>query len=131
MLFAIGAVSRIGSPTGRLITWVSALLGLISIAVFLYLIDYAARLLRPVTIVWRVGEEGMAVIDSVYPNPINDTDSAQSAAPMLGEPDRVNIQALIDEARRADAVLEFVPCVGDFVAAGEPLFRLFGKDCAI
>ena len=31
MLFAIGAVSRIGSPAGYLITWVSALLGLISV----------------------------------------------------------------------------------------------------
>ena len=34
--------------------------------VFLYLIDYAARLLRPVSLVYRVGESGIGVIKSVY-----------------------------------------------------------------
>jgi hypothetical protein len=43
------------------------MLGLGSIVVFLYLIDYAARLLRPVSIAQRVGEFGIAVIRGVYP----------------------------------------------------------------
>jgi uncharacterized membrane protein len=33
---------------------------------------------------------------------------------------------LIAEARRADGIIEFVPRIGDFVAVGDPLFRLRG-----
>ena len=33
---------------------------LTSIGAFLYLMDYAARLLRPISIVWRLGEAGLA-----------------------------------------------------------------------
>jgi len=43
--------------------------GLISIIAFIVLIDYAARLLRPVSLVRRVAEHGLEVIESVYPNP--------------------------------------------------------------
>jgi uncharacterized membrane protein len=43
--------------------------GLASLVAFLVLIDYAARLLRPVSLVARVGKSGIAVIDSVYPLP--------------------------------------------------------------
>ena len=139
MLFAIGAVVRIGSTAPPLILWIAFILGLTSIAAFLFLIDYTARLLRPVSILWRVGEEGMAVVESVYPNPIKDTDSAIAPLPALGKPDRiichrgtsaiilaVNIQDLVAEAQRIDAVIEFAPRVGDFVAAGEPLFLMHG-----
>ena len=65
MLFAIGAVSRPDSTAPRLLIWISACLGLLSVAAFLHLIDYSARLLRPVSIVWLVGEQGKTVIESV------------------------------------------------------------------
>ena len=48
-------------------TFIAGSLGLVSVVVFLYLIDYAARLLRPVSIVQRVGKFGMEVIQNVYP----------------------------------------------------------------
>lgn len=38
----------------------------------------------------------------------------------------LNLKALIRLARDADGVINFVPRVGDFVASGEPLFRLYG-----
>lgn len=139
MLFAIGAVSRIDSSPPRLVVWISAILGLTSLAASLYLIDYAARLLRPVSVVWRVGEEGNAVIESVYPNRIREMESEPPPVPPLGKPDwiichrglsaiilAVNIQALVAEAERIDAVIEFVPRVGDFIAVGQPLFLLHG-----
>ena len=37
-----------------------------------------------------------------------------------------DIQGLVALAQRADCVLELVPQVGDFVAIGDPLFRIFG-----
>jgi uncharacterized membrane protein len=36
----------------------------------------------------------------------------------------VNLEALVAEARRVDGVIEVVPRVGDFVAAGEPILLL-------
>ena len=45
---------------------------------FLFLIDYAARLLRPVSIVQRVGGFGVGVIQSVYPRPTTGTRPAVS-----------------------------------------------------
>ena len=58
-------------------TFIAAMFGLVSLVVFLYLIDYAARLLRPVSLVYRVGESGIGVIKSVYrrpasPSPVRD-----------------------------------------------------------
>ena len=139
MLFAVGAVSRPDATVPRLLVWISAVLGMISIAAFLYLIDYSARLLRPVSIVWLVGEQGKAVIESVYPNPIRENDTGQLRAPKLEPAHRliahdggsaiilaVNMQMLVVEAEKSDAVVEVVPRVGDFVATGDALFQIHG-----
>ena len=139
LLLALGTVARLdaGLPDAHL--WTAALLGFSSIIVFLYLIDYAARLLRPVSIVWRIGEHGIAVIKSVYPTPTDEAEALDRGRPQLGPPERtinhsgtsaivlgVDINALVSEAVRADALIEFVPRVGDFVAVGDPLFKFHG-----
>ncbi|MFC4705839.1 DUF2254 family protein, partial [Paraburkholderia caffeinitolerans] len=49
--------------------FIAALFGFASVVAFLFLIDYAAKFLRPVSLVARVGEQGLAVVDSVYPAP--------------------------------------------------------------
>src|SRR5215831_17520533 len=69
LLFATGALARLETRVYHLVSEIAGLLGFCSVAAFLYLIDYAARLLRPVSIVWRIGETGRAVIEAVYPNP--------------------------------------------------------------
>jgi uncharacterized membrane protein len=43
----------------------------------------------------------------------------------------VNLQALVEAAQNADGVIEFVHRVGDFVATGETLFRLYDGASAI
>ena len=68
LLFAIGTVTRTEASIPTVGVWVAAVLGFISVPVFLFLIDYTARLLRPVSILCRVGEEGIAVIERIYPN---------------------------------------------------------------
>jgi uncharacterized membrane protein len=140
LLFALGTVARIETTVPHIVAWVAAILGLASLMAFLFLIDYAARLLRPVSILWRVGEEGLAVVESVYPKPIRDTDALPVCHAQLGTSDRivshrgtsaivlaVNLEALVAEARRVDGVIEVVPRVGDFVAVGEPVFLLHGN----
>ena len=111
--------------------------------VFLYLIDYAARLLRPVSIVQRVGKSGGAVIKSVYPEPTVRPRPLESPR-TIGSPERtvanagasrivlaVDMTGLVEQARKANGMIEFVPQVGDFVAVDEPLFRLYGGAGAI
>jgi hypothetical protein len=100
----------------------------------MFLIDYAARLLRPVSIVWRLAQEGLKVIEDVYPDPIVSPRTSMPKLDARGPPERtilhrgtsaiviaVNLKALIAAAERADCVIEFVPRVGDFVAVDDPL----------
>ena len=143
LLFALGTVARIESTVPHLVMWAAAILGLISLMAFLFLIDYAARLLRPVSILWRVGEKGLSVIESVYPRPIRDADAPPAQRRQLGTADRIvthrgtsaivlaaNLEALVAETSRVDGVIEVASRVGDFVAVGEPVFLLHGGSSA-
>jgi uncharacterized membrane protein len=142
MLFAIGVVARIQPTTTALPIWITAALGLGSIAAFLYLIDYAARLLRPSSILRRVAEDGLAVIEHVYPKATGDMGSPPTSRPTFLEPDQIikhkgkgaillatDFTSLVAEAKRVDGVIEFVPRIGDFVATGEPIFLVHRSSC--
>jgi uncharacterized membrane protein len=43
--------------------------GFASLVAFIVLIDYSAKLFRPVSLVRRVAKQGIAVIESIYPDP--------------------------------------------------------------
>ncbi len=139
LAFSVGTLARTQDRVPYLLLLIAFLLGGTSLAAFLYLIDYAARLLRPVSIVWRIGEEGLRVIESVYPARIEAHHVPTPPRPMLGAPDRivahrgvsaivlaVDLDTLRSEAQRTDGVIEFAHQVGDFAAVGEPLFLLYG-----
>jgi len=139
LLLAIAVKTRVDSIPRSLVS-MTGILGILSVLVFMFLIDHAARLLRPVNIVWRISQQGRQVIDDVYPHDI----SASPPAPTqpqekLGPAERaiahrdrsaiiiaVNLDALVAEAKRSDAIVEVVPRVGDFVAKDDLLFRLRG-----
>ena len=142
LLLAIGVRNRLEAMPQFFIGF-TAIMGLVSTIAFLFLIDYAARLLRPVSIVWRVGEKGLRVIDDVYPRPIKETPSnapPRELASVVRTVEHqgtsgiilaVNLNRLMAEARKADGIIELVPRVGDFVAVGDPLFRLRGGAAAL
>ena len=192
-LFANRVATRMGDETvHQFNVFAAAFFGLVSVAVFLYMIDYAARFLRPVSIVARVSAAGIAVIDAIYPNrttraqpvdPLPGSASAQQStaaarslppggilgrlgelgraavrsvysepttpAPAVEPPSRpapgriathagksgvvlaVDLDGLVNMAKRADGIIEFAPQVGDFVAVGDPLFKLYGGATAI
>jgi uncharacterized membrane protein len=144
LLFTLRVLSRMGDETvHQFNTFIAGTFGMISIVVFLYLIDYAARLLRPVSLVNRVGESGIGVIESVYPESTEPSRPEKPSGSSLS-PDRtvthagtsgivlaVDLAGLAAKARQADGIIEFVPQVGDFVAKEEPLFRLYGGASAI
>jgi uncharacterized membrane protein len=118
---------------------------LASLAMFLFLIDHVGKSLRPSGALWAVAWMGRRVIDKVYPRRLADkSKSAQMpAAALVGEPTSTilcrtdgvvlafDIPGLEALAERADCVIELVPQVGDFVAIGDPLFRIFHGGASI
>jgi uncharacterized membrane protein len=143
-LFAIKALDRTEATVHQLVAFVVGLLGLICIVAFLFLIDYAARMLRPVSLVGRVGEYGLKAIKSVYPEQSTEVQSIAASQQSPGPAERtilhrgksaivvaVNVETVFVEAEKAKSVIEFVPEVGDFVGSGEPLFLLHGGVDAI
>ncbi len=144
LLFAISANNRMQGAVFQLVVFVAACLGVLCFAAFLYLIDYAARLLRPISIVSRVGQAGLKVIESVYPEPTLGPNRLAAPRRELGEPGReiphrgtseiilaVNLGDLVTHAERSNGLIELVPQVGDFIATDESLFRLYGGSVAI
>jgi len=144
LLFTLRVLTRMGDEiVHQFNTFIAGVLGGVSLVVFLYLIDYAARLLRPVSLVQRVGKSGIAVIQSVYPESTASPRPVESPG-LPASPDRtvanagtsgillaLDLEGLVSQARQADGMIEFAPQVGDFVAADEPLFRLYGGAIAI
>jgi uncharacterized membrane protein len=139
LLFALSAQNQIEKDVPQLIMFLAALLGLFCFAAFFYFIDYASRLLRPISILEHVGDDGIAVIETVYPDPSAAPRITECASLRLDRPDRViqhqgtsgiilavNLKLLMAKAERSNGVIEFVPQVGDFVAVEEPLFNLYG-----
>jgi uncharacterized membrane protein len=140
LVFSVMALNRLESSAHEMVALVVAILGIVSMATFLFLIDYAARLLRPGSILARIGDDGFAVIEAVYPDPCGDSeDVVEPSVELPAGPKRivhhtsssdivlaVDLDTLVREAARTDGVIELVPQVGDFVATDEPLLILYG-----
>jgi uncharacterized membrane protein len=139
LLFSISAQNRMEVEVRQLVAFAAALLGITCFAAFFYLIDHASRLLRPVSVLSQVGNRGLDVIAAIYPEtslgpglPESKRDALGEANVIIAHRDKsgivlsVDIPALMAEARRASVVIEFAPEVGDFVAADEALFMIYG-----
>lgn len=143
LMFSLSAQNKMDKEAHQLVMLVAVLLGISSFAAFFYLIDYASRLLRPISILAQVGSDGLDVIGNVYP----DLSLGPGAAIKRSDPDAperviehqgtsgivlaVNVKLLRAEAERLNGIIEFVPQVGDFVAVDEPIFCLYGGTKAI
>jgi uncharacterized membrane protein len=137
--FSLAVLIRIGTSVPLLMTRVAAYGCVASLGVFLYLIDHVGKTLRPSGALRSVALLGRRVIENVYPRYLAETREAsrEPSGILSGEPtctvtnlkDGVvlafDVQGLVSTAQRADCVIELVPQVGDFVALGDPLFRVF------
>ena len=138
--FTLLVLVRIHTSVPALTTHLAGYLCLLSIGVFLFLIDHVGKTLRPSGALRAVARLGHKEIQSVYPRRLSgQSDPSHSPENALGgEPagtvssqqDGVflafDIEGLVALARAAECVVELVPQVGDFVAAGSPLFRIYG-----
>jgi uncharacterized membrane protein len=138
--FSLAALLRVKSTVPLLTTQVAAYGSLICLCVFFYLIDHLGKVLRPSGVLRVVAGLGREVIESVYPHRLDQKqdNTVPEAARILAEGPTAIItnpsdgvvlafdqQGLLFLAQSADCVIELVPQVGDHVAAGVPLFRIY------
>jgi uncharacterized membrane protein len=138
--FSLAALIRIKANVPLLTAHVATYASLVTLAVFFYLIDHLGKALRPSGALRVVAWLGSKVIDSVYPQRFAESEEKTGQAAVRapgGEPAAIvpsladgvvlafDQQGLLSLAQRADCVIELVPQVGDHVAAGDPLFRIF------
>lgn len=137
--FSVGALVRIETTVPLLTSYAAAYGFLINLAVFLYFIDGMGKALRPNSALRVVGLAGREVIQSVYPSKLK-SDQPLSLKPLDSlkrDPSRIinneidgvviafDRRGLIALAEQANCLIELVPQVGDFIAEGDPLFRIF------
>lgn len=137
--FSVGALVRIETSVPLLTSYAAAYGFLINLALFLYFIDGMGKALRPNSALRVVGIAGRDVIKSVYPSKLK-RDQPLVLKPLESlkqEPSRVisneidgvviafDHRGLIALAEEAKCLIELVPQVGDFIAEGDPLFRIF------
>lgn len=138
--FTLAVLVRIHGAVPGITAHIAAYLCLLSVAVFLFLMDHVGKALRPSGALRAVARLGHEVIQSVYPRRLAGppTPAPRTAATIGGESvctipnprDGVllafDLAGLVALARAANCVIELVPQVGDFVAAESPLFRIWG-----
>jgi uncharacterized membrane protein len=139
-VFSLAVLVRINDAVPLFTTRVASYSCVASLVVFLYLIDHVGKALRPSGALRSVGLMGRDVVENVYPRHLAEAEETPrgSAGVLSGEPTSMvanmkdgvvlafDIQGLVSMAQRADCVIEMAPQVGDFVAIGDPLFRVFG-----
>ena len=138
---AISVLIRIHDSVPDFAAKVAAYCCLLSICVFLYLIDHVGKTLRPSGALRKVGRKGHDVIKSVYPRrlprppeparlPMNEIAGTQTrtvTSPKDGVVLAFDPAGILALAEAAGCVIQMVPAVGDFVSAESPLFRVYGE----
>jgi uncharacterized membrane protein len=138
---SIGVLGRSEESVLQLSIVVCVVLSLVTIAMFLYMIDYALKAMRPVSVIARVATSGRQVIKDVYPD-VLETEREVHRSVLTTKPpapDRTlyhtgtsavllaaEFRWLSDTARAVQGLIELVPRVGTFIAVDEPLFHLYG-----
>jgi uncharacterized membrane protein len=137
--FSVGTLVRIENSVPFLTTYFAAYGFLLNLALFLYFIDGIGKALRPSSALQFVAIAGRDVIQSVYPSKLrkDEPEALKPIATLKNEPSRLvtnevdgvvlafDRRGLMAMAEQANCLIELVPQVGDFVAAGDPLFRIF------
>jgi uncharacterized membrane protein len=137
--FSLAAMIRIDKTVPLLISQVAGYGCMTSIAIFLYLIDHVGKMLRPSGVFELVASEAHVVIQAVYPRRLGDPEDVESGIHISGtEPTTIvtstrggvvlafDVQGIVALGTRHDCLIELAPQVGNFVAPGDPLFRIYG-----
>jgi uncharacterized membrane protein len=136
-IYTIAVAGRIDDTTPQVPVAFAILCNFACLVVFFWFAQRLGGSLRPIAVLQNVADEGHTVLQNVYPDPFDPAEkqpgwsSAAEADVVVVEHDRNSgIVLSFDEldlvaiAQSADAEIEMVPQVGDFVARGDPLFRI-------
>jgi uncharacterized membrane protein len=137
--FSVGVLVRIEGTVPFLTSYIAAYAFLINLALFLYFVDSIGKAVRPSSVLRFVGLAGRKVVENVYPTRLKRHDfvAPKPIEILAGHPTRIirnrvdgvlmafDRKGLVSLAQSSNCVIELVPEVGDFVAARDPLFRIF------
>ncbi len=135
--FSCGVLARIEDSAPRIATYVAAYGFLANLALFILFIDNMGKMLRPSSAVRAVALSGRSVIRNVYPSLVQeDSPTTATTKAITNEKPRVllstadgavlayDTKGLVALAQRSNCVIELVPEVGQYIAVGDPLFRI-------
>jgi uncharacterized membrane protein len=100
---------------------VAYLLVVVSIAVLVLYVHHIGRSLRVSALIELVGQDTRRLLDDVYPADEEVMAADQICSPRSGVLVHIDHERLVAAAREADCILELVPAMGEYVAAGTPL----------
>ena len=137
---SMAVLVRLEGGVPFLTTYVAAYGFLVNLALYIFFIDGVGKTIRPSTVLRTVALTGREVVKSVYPLQLQQEHSVVPTAIKGpdGEPRRIvrneidgvvlafDAKGLVSLAARGSCVIELLPEVGDFVAEGDPLFKVFG-----
>jgi uncharacterized membrane protein len=136
--FSVGTLVRIEQSVPIIASYISGYAFLVNIGLFIFFIDILGKNLRPSSALRVVGLTGREVIRSVYPSlrtedtklpgPVRlpkDVEPRVVASENDGAVLDFDLRGLFIKAVTLNCTIELVPQVGDFIAAGDPLFRVF------
>lgn len=137
--YCLAVLGRIGDSVPQLQVTLGILFGLSSIGTFLYLVDFSAKSLRPISVLSKIAENARKVIKEVYPRYVEGPARPVPSVQLIqGKEFRsiclnlqsgvlldIDIEGLKKLATQYEGVIELVPQVGDFVSNEGPLFRLY------
>jgi uncharacterized membrane protein len=135
--YTIAASGRIEDTAPQLPVAFAIVCNLASLAIFFWYAQWLGSSMRPIAVLEAVAGEGRAVVESVYPDPFDPAEKQPGWTPALGA-DVVAVEHtgrsgvvleydfddLFALAERAETVIEVVSQVGDYVARGDPIFRV-------
>jgi uncharacterized membrane protein len=138
--YTLAALGRVEDRVPDLHVSVAVVLNLACIVVFFQFVQRLSVGLRPASLMLLVADHARQVIEQVYPaayDPKRPEQATTEGLPLSsaqvvefagrsGVVMAFSADGLRRLAREADAVVELVPQVGDSIARGDPLFRVFG-----
>jgi uncharacterized membrane protein len=138
--YTLAALGRVEERVPHLHVSIAVILNLVCIIVFFVFVQQLSGGLRPASLFLYVAKRGREVIEQVYPLAYDprETEAGTTGSLPLRSASLVafeghsgvvmafSTESLLRLAREADAIFELLPQVGDSVAQGDPLFRVFG-----
>ncbi len=141
--FSTAVGGRLADPVPQLAVLLTGAFSIASIGLFLCLVGYTARAVRPTSVYANVANEMIGVINTLYPALLSDSKQSsdiESSLRMIQPTASIrrrgktgiftafDAKGLAEMARRHSCVIQVIPQVGDLVAEGDLLFNVYQGD---